>query len=87
MNDEPKKGRGEPENAGRFYGTNLPFNYQEPLKQDPKRKRIEVTIAVWVNEDADVEEVVSEMDYELKHPDILDTEVMGYEEPQQNMKY
>lgn len=39
-----------------------------------------VTIAVHLSEDADPEEVVNEMDYVLKHEDILNTEVVSYEE-------
>ena len=40
MSDDSKKTRGEPENAKKFYGTNLPFNSQAPLKPTPKRKRL-----------------------------------------------
>lgn len=39
-----------------------------------------VTIAMQLSEDADPEEVVNEMDYDFKHEDILNTEVLGYEE-------
>lgn len=36
---------------------------------------IEITVALWIDEDADVSEVVSEMDYRFTHPAIQDTEV------------
>jgi hypothetical protein len=39
-------------------------------------RRIEVTVAVWIKEDADPSDVVSEMDYHMTHPDIVDTEVV-----------
>jgi hypothetical protein len=35
-----------------------------------------ITIRVTLKADADDDEVVSEMDYELTHKDIVDTEVM-----------
>jgi hypothetical protein len=38
-------------------------------------RRIEVTVAIWIKEDADPNDVVSEMDYNMTHPDIVDTEV------------
>lgn len=41
---------------------------------------IYVTIKVKLSDDADPEEVVSEMDYSLEHEGIVNTEVMGYEE-------
>ena len=40
MSDDSKKTRGEPENAKKFYGTNLPFNSQAPMEPTPKRKRL-----------------------------------------------
>jgi hypothetical protein len=36
---------------------------------------VEITVALWIDEDADVAEVISEMNYEFKHPAIQDTEV------------
>ena len=39
-------------------------------------RRIEVTVAIWIKEDADPSDVVSEMDYSMTHPDIVDTEVV-----------
>jgi hypothetical protein len=43
---------------------------------DKEYRRIEVTVAVWIKEDADPNDVVSEMDYHMTHPDIVDTEVV-----------
>lgn len=37
---------------------------------------VEVVIRVKIKADADVQEVISEMDYDLDHPAILDTEVI-----------
>tara|TARA_B110000503_G_C6987610_1_gene345936 strand:+ start:137 stop:286 length:150 start_codon:yes stop_codon:yes gene_type:complete len=39
-------------------------------------RRIEVTVAIWIKDDADPQDVVSEMDYRMTHPDIVDTEVV-----------
>lgn len=39
-------------------------------------RMIEVTIRVWIKEDADPQDVISEMDYELTHDAIVDTEVV-----------
>lgn len=36
---------------------------------------IEIVVAIRVRENADVNEVISEMDYNFNHPDILDTEI------------
>ena len=38
-----------------------------------------VVVKVEVNDDADVNYVVHEMDYNLTHEDIIDTEIMGLE--------
>jgi hypothetical protein len=35
-----------------------------------------ISIKVTLNDDADLDEVVQEMDYKLEHDDIIDTEVM-----------
>ena len=40
-----------------------------------EQRVVEVTVALWIDEDADVAEVISEMDYNFKHPAIRDTEV------------
>ena len=43
------------------------------LMQD--ERVIEVVVAITVRGDADVSEVISEMDYQFKHEMILDTEI------------
>jgi hypothetical protein len=40
-----------------------------------EKRVIEITVALWIDEDADVAEVISEMDYEFTHPAISDTEI------------
>ena len=45
-----------------------------------KSKTFYVNIKVKVNDDADIDYVVQEMDYSLTHEDIIDTEVMGVED-------
>ena len=38
---------------------------------------IEVVVRMWIKEDADVEDIVTNMDYEFTHDDnILDTEIV-----------
>ena len=49
------------------------YDPQMDLMQD--ERVIEVVVAVTVRGDADVAEVVSEMDYEFKHEMIRDTEI------------
>ena len=39
-------------------------------------KIVEITVKLVLKEDADVQEVVSEMDYQFTHPAIVDTEVV-----------
>lgn len=36
---------------------------------------IEIVVALRIREDADVQEVISEMDYSFAHADIIDTEI------------
>ena len=43
-------------------------------------KTFYLDIKVEVNDDADIDHVVQEMDYSLTHEDILGTEVMGVED-------
>lgn len=38
-------------------------------------RMIEIVVAIRIREDADPQEVVSEMDYSFTHADILDTEI------------
>ncbi len=40
-----------------------------------EQRVVEITVALWIDEDADVSDVVSNMDYEFKHPAITDTEI------------
>lgn len=39
-------------------------------------RRIEVTVAIWVDDEADVNEVIHDMDYEFTHSRIVKTEVV-----------
>ena len=43
-------------------------------------KVVEVTVKLVVKADADVQEVISEMDYTFDHPAIVDTEVTDHQE-------
>lgn len=43
-------------------------------------KVVEITVKLVLDENADVQEVVSEMDYNFDHPAIKDTEVLGVNE-------
>lgn len=43
-------------------------------------KVIEITVKLEIEDDADPQEVVSEMDYSFDHPAIKDTEVLGVNE-------
>ncbi len=36
---------------------------------------VQVVVTLWIDEDADVQQVVSEMDYQFQHPAIHDTEI------------
>jgi len=37
------------------------------------KRMIEIVVRLWIDEDADVMEVVQDMDYEFRHPAIKDT--------------
>lgn len=39
-------------------------------------RKIELVVALWIDEDEDVQDVVSEMDYTFFHPGIKDTEIV-----------
>lgn len=39
-------------------------------------RTIEIVVRIDIDEDADVQEVVQEMDYEFRHPAIVDTEIV-----------
>ena len=49
------------------------YDPQMDLMQD--ERVIEVVVAVTVRGDADISEVISEMNYEFRHEMILDTEI------------
>jgi hypothetical protein len=49
------------------------YNPQDDLMQD--EVVIEITVALRIRADADVADVISEMDYEFKHDMILDSEI------------
>ena len=36
---------------------------------------VQVVVTLWLKEDSDIQEVVSEMDYEFRHEAIKDTEI------------
>lgn len=40
-----------------------------------EKRIVEILVALWVDEDADIGEVISEMDYSFIHPAIGDTEI------------
>lgn len=61
----------------------VPYQLMSPVKTNvvPKNlKNIYVQVKIRVDEQADYDEVVSEMDYSIKHDDIYETEVMGWNE-------
>ena len=43
---------------------------------DDGTRTIEVTVRLTISADADVSQLISEMDYEFKHDDIVDTEIV-----------
>jgi len=43
-------------------------------------KRLEVTVCIWVDQDADIEDVSSNMDYDFDHESIVDTEIVDIQE-------
>lgn len=49
------------------------YDPTDDLKQD--EQVIEVVVAITVRGDADISELVSEMDYEFRHELILDSEI------------
>ena len=40
------------------------------------RRRVDVVVSLWIDEDADVTEVLQEMDYTFEHPAIKETELV-----------
>ena len=44
------------------------------------RRRVDVLIRMWIDMDADVAEVIQEMDYDFDHPAISETEIVDVKE-------
>lgn len=40
------------------------------------KRKVEIVVALWIDEDADVSDVLQEMDYSFDHPAIQDTEIL-----------
>ena len=40
------------------------------------KRKVEIVVALWIDEDADVGDVLQEMDYSFDHPAIQDTEIL-----------
>jgi hypothetical protein len=39
-------------------------------------RRVDIVVSLWIDKDADVEEVLQEMDYEFSHPAIKDSVIV-----------
>lgn len=39
-------------------------------------RKVELVVALWVDDDADIQEIIQEMDYTFDHPAIKDTEII-----------
>ena len=39
-------------------------------------RKVELVVALWIDDDADIQEVVQEMDYTFEHPAIKETEIV-----------
>ncbi len=44
------------------------------------KRRVDVLVRMWIDEDADVTEVIQEMDYHFEHPAIDETEIVDVKE-------
>ena len=44
------------------------------------RRRVDVVVRMWIDADADVAEVIQEMDYDFEHPAISETEIVDVKE-------
>lgn len=44
------------------------------------RRRVDVLVRMWIDMDADVAEVIQEMDYDFDHPAISETEIVDVKE-------
>ena len=40
------------------------------------RRKVEVVVALWIDEDAEINDVLQEMDYSFEHPAIRETEIV-----------
>lgn len=45
------------------------------LDRDQELMPVQVVVTLWLKPDADVREVMSEMDYDFKHDEIVDMEI------------
>lgn len=39
-------------------------------------KRVDLVVSIWIDPEGDPEEVVENLDYEFRHPDIKDMEIV-----------
>jgi hypothetical protein len=39
-------------------------------------RKVEIVVALWIDDDADIQEIIQEMDYSFDHPAIKDTEIV-----------
>ena len=39
-------------------------------------RKVELVVALWIDDDADIQEIIQEMDYTFDHPAIKDTEII-----------
>ena len=39
-------------------------------------RKVELVVALWVDDDADIQEIIQEMDYTFDHPAIRETEII-----------
>lgn len=46
------------------------------MKMKTNRRRVEIVVALWIDEYADVHDVLQEMTYSFDHPSIDDTEIV-----------
>ena len=48
--------------------------------EDEDFRLIELTVRVWVQKDADLQDTVDELEYTITHPLIIDTEITDWKE-------
>jgi hypothetical protein len=49
---------------------------QKELTMRDELRKIEIVVSLYLDDDADIQEVVSEMDYTFEHPAIKETEIV-----------